>query len=181
MAIPLAPALARGHDQRVLSPEGPRWAAVAVCAIALAPVLSGCSLLGHGDGSGTSVFDVKAGQCFAAPTAVKAQISHVDRVSCAGPHDREVYATVSYPSASGSGGSSAKGDYPGDSAVASFAQGACAQRFGSYVGVSYLDSSLFFTYLAPSARSWQDDDRTVLCFVTAAGRQLKGSVKGSKQ
>jgi len=144
-------------------------------------MLTACGWWGHGEGSGTSVFDVKAGECFAAPTEVKAQISHVDRVSCAQPHDREVYATVSYPSASGSGGSSSKGDYPGDSAVASFAQGACAQRFGSYVGVSYLDSSLFFTYLAPSARSWQDDDRTVLCFVTAAGRQLKGSVKGSKQ
>lgn len=165
----------------MLSPVGRRWAAVAVGVVALTPALAGCGFLGHGDGSGTSVFDVTAGECFAAPTEVKAQISHVDRVGCAQPHDREVYAAVPYPSKSASAGSASSGDYPGDSAVAAFAQGACAQRFGSYVGVSYLDSSLFFTYLAPSARSWQDDDRTVLCFVTAAGRQLKGSVKGSRQ
>lgn len=165
----------------MLSPEGLRWVAVAASAVALAPLLTGCSFLGHGGGSGTSVFDVKAGQCFAAPTEVKAQISDVNRVGCTQPHDQEAYAAVSYPSASASGGAAASSDYPGDSAVAAFAQGACAQKFSSYVGVSYLDSSLFFTYLAPSARSWQDDDRTVLCFVTAAGRQLKGSVKGSKQ
>jgi hypothetical protein len=71
--------------------------------------------------------------------------------------------------------------YPGPEALASFANGACAQAFQPYVGVSYLDSSLFFTYLLPSARSWEsDDDRTVLCFTTTTGKPLVVSVKGSK-
>ena len=62
------------------------------------------------------------------------------------------------------------------------AEGACAQRFQSYVGVAYQDSSLFFTYLLPSARSWeQGDDRTVLCLVTTTGQKLTASVKGSKR
>ncbi|MDT5080785.1 MAG: hypothetical protein QOJ80_5422, partial [Mycobacterium sp.] len=63
-----------------------------------------------------------------------------------------------------------------------FAKGVCAQRFTAYVGVDYLDSSLYFTYLLPSARSWeQDDDRNVLCFVTTTGGTLKTSVKGSRK
>ena len=49
-----------------------------------------------------------------------------------------------------------------------------------YVGVDYLDSSLFYTYLLPSARSWDDDDRSVVCFVTSPGEPLQRSVKGSR-
>ena len=68
------------------------------------------------------------------------------------------------------------------SPLSAFAQGACAQHFTGYVGVDYLDSSLFFTYLLPSARSWEsDDDRDVICFVTTTGGTLTGSVKGSKK
>jgi hypothetical protein len=63
-----------------------------------------------------------------------------------------------------------------------FAQGTCAQKFGSYVGVSYLDSSLFFTYLLPSPRSWeQANDRKVICFVTTAGGTITYSAKNSKR
>jgi hypothetical protein len=66
--------------------------------------------------------------------------------------------------------------------LTTFAQGACAQRFTDYVGVNYLDSKLYFTYLLPSARSWeQDADRNVTCFVTTTGNQLTATVKGSKQ
>ena len=81
------------------------------------------------------------------------------------------------PSASAAGGA-----YPGGDALDKFAKGACAQRFTAYVGVDYLDSKLFFTYLLPSARSWeQDNDRTILCFVTTTGGTLTASVKGSRK
>jgi len=72
--------------------------------------------------------------------------------------------------------------YPGEDVLTTFAQGACAQRYRGYVGVDYLDSTLFFTYLLPSARSWeQQADRNVLCFVTTTGTMLTKSVKGTKQ
>ena len=50
------------------------------------------------------------------------------------------------------------------------------------MGVDYRDSELFFTYLLPSPRSWeQDEDRTTLCFVTTTdGAQLTQSVEGTK-
>ena len=54
-----------------------------------------------------------------------------------------------------------------------YADATCAQSFQDYVGISYLDSSLFFTYLIPSARGWdRKRDRTVICFVTTTGAEL---------
>ncbi len=153
-----------------------RRAVLAASVVLLIPGLTGCSFLGIGhksDSSGTSVFSVKPGQCFLWPTKVKVQLSSIEKIDCSKPHGQEAYASVKYKTAEGST------DYPGDDAIAKFAQGACAEKFGGYVGVNYLDSKLFFTYLAPSARSWQNDDRTVLCFATEAGAPMTGSVKGS--
>jgi hypothetical protein len=143
-------------------------------------VVSGCSWFGS-DKGGTkseSVFSVTPGQCFQAPGKVQSELSSVQHVACTTAHTREAYAIVAYTAPAGTTGSV----YPGSDALSSFAKGACAQRYGAYVGVDYLDSSLFFTYLVPSARSWeQDDDRKVICFVTTTGAMLTASVKGSKK
>lgn len=122
-----------------------------------------------------SVFDVKVGDCFLAPPEVKAELSGLQRVPCSDPHQQEAYAVETYRPKNGSDA------YPGDALLSDFAKGACAQSYASYVGIGYLDSSLWYTYLLPSARSWQqDDDRSVLCFVTTTGQSLTQSVKGSK-
>lgn len=155
-----------------------RAALAPVVLLALAPwVLSGCSLFGGGgDASATSVFEVKPGMCFAAPGAVKAEISEVEELPCDEPHAQEAYARVAYTPPSGSADT-----FPGQDTLSGFADGACASRFKAYVGVDYLDSSLFFTYLLPSPRSWEQDDRDVLCLVTTNGGPLKGTVKGTKK
>lgn len=148
-------------------------------------LLAGCSLFGGGSGSTTSasVFSVRVGQCFQAPSKVQAELSSLKRTPCTSPHTREAYAVVAFAptDAAGTAGSTAASAYPGSDALSTFAKGACAQRFRSYVGIDYLDSSLFFTYLFPSVRSWeQDDDRKIICFVTTTGNKLTKSVKGSK-
>ncbi|MGH7486718.1 MAG: septum formation family protein [bacterium] len=156
-----------------------RAARVALAVAVISGVLAGCSWFGGGK-SGTaseSVFSVVPGQCFQAPGKVQAELSSVQRVACTKAHTREAYAIVPYTAPAGTTGSA----YPGSDALSSFAKGACAQRYGAYVGVDYLDSSLFFTYLVPSARSWeQDNDRKIICFVTTTGAMLTKSVKGSK-
>lgn len=125
-----------------------------------------------------SVFDVKPGQCFVAPSTVKAELDSLTKTPCSKPHTQESYASVAYTPAATAAKSSA---FPGADVLTTFAQGACAQAYAGYVGVDYLDSSLFFTYLLPSARSWeQDADRKILCFVTTTGAKLTKSVKGSK-
>ncbi|WP_028644992.1 septum formation family protein [Nocardioides sp. URHA0020] len=152
------------------------------CARALAvalvlPLLGGCGLFGGDDdeGEGVSVFEIKPGQCFEGQSEVKAQLSELTEVDCSQEHAQESYALVPYET-----GEDAD-TYPGDDALAKFANGACAGEYGKYVGVDYLDSELFYTYLLPSARSWEDDDRDVICFVTSAGEPLQGSAKGTKR
>jgi hypothetical protein len=144
----------------------------------MALALAGCGIFGgDDDGSGeTSVFSVKPGECFKSQDDIKAQISDLDRVECTARHGMESYAVIGFRAPEGV----TIDDYPGDDTLNKFAEGACAQAFGKYVGVTYLDSSLYYTYLVPSARSWDDDDRSVVCFVVGSGDPLQGSAKGSK-
>lgn len=141
------------------------------------PLLGACSLFGDDEGEGVSVFSIEPGQCFEGPGEVKAQLSELTEVECGEPHAHEAYAVLGYEAADGE----TPDVYPGDDALTKFADGACAGAFGEYVGVDYLDSSLFYTFLLPSARSWDDDDRNVVCFVTTAGEPLQDSVEGSKR
>jgi hypothetical protein len=152
-----------------------RVAALLLVAAASAATLTGCG--GSSKGNGTSVFHVKAGQCFLPPSKVQAELTSLSRVSCTSGHTQEAYAVVPY-TATGSG---VTGDYPGDTVLKTYADGVCAQKFSSYVGVDYQDSTLFFTYLLPSARGWQQThDRDIVCFVTTTGAVLHKSVKGTK-
>lgn len=127
-----------------------------------------------------SVFDAAVGDCFLAPAEVKAELPDLQKVPCTAQHQQELYATVEYTAVTAD--AAQPGDtYPGDAALDTFAQGACAEQFTRYVGIAYPDSGLWMTYLLPSARSWQQGkDRAVLCFVTTTGGPLTKSVKGSK-
>jgi Septum formation len=162
----------------------PRRALYCVLTTAVALGVAACTGSSNGSSS-VSVFDVHRGDCFSAPGTVKAELSDLTRVACSTSHTQELYAAVDYlakgttasapPSASGT-------PYPGADVLDKYAKGTCAQRFTTYVGVDYLSSALFFTYLLPSARSWeQDSDRTVLCFITTTGGKLTSSVKGSRR
>jgi Septum formation len=148
--------------------------------LAIVVLVSGCGWFGSSASSkaSTSVFDIKPGQCFNPPSTVKAELSKLHSVPCGQPHTEESYASIAYLNKDGSEVSS----YPGDAALKTFADAACAQHYGDYVGKDYLDSAFFFTYLLPSARGWeQRKDRNVLCFVTTTGQQLTTSVKNSKR
>jgi hypothetical protein len=155
-------------------------------------LLAGCSWFGGGSDNGkksVSVFDVKPGQCFLAQSDVKAELSSLTSVPCTKAHTQEAYASVRYVPTGSDGAlaasasaSTAADAYPGGALLEKYAKGVCAQRFTGYVGVDYLDSKLFYTYLLPSARSWeQNDDRNVLCFVTTNGGTISTSVKGSRK
>jgi hypothetical protein len=155
-----------------------RGTTAAIAVVLALPLLGGCGYFRDDDeGKGLSVFSIKPGQCFEGQGEVKAQLSELTKVDCDQEHAQEAYAVVKFEIAEGE----AADVFPGDDALAKFADGACAGEYGKYVGVDYLDSKLFYTYLLPSARSWEDDDRSVICFVTTAGKPLQGSVKGSKR
>ena len=158
----------------------PPWLRLGTVAVLVssAPALTGCGLFGgDGGGDGVSVFSVEPGQCFKGQTEVKAQLSTLTEVDCSQEHAQEAYAVLPFRSTDGS----TPDTYPGDDVLTKFADGACAGAYKKYVGVDYLDSRLYYTYLLPSARSWEGEDRDVVCFVIGAGEPLRGSAKGSQQ
>ncbi|MGP7960586.1 septum formation family protein [Sanguibacter sp. A247] len=146
------------------------WRAAGACAV-LACALAGCT---SDDDEAPHVTDVVVGDCLRAPAEVSGEVETVTRVACSDPHEQEAYASVPVVDESG-----AEIDtFPGDAWLKSFSDGACASEFEGYVGVDYRDSDLFFTYLQPNARGWEDGDRSVLCLVTTTGAQLTASVRG---
>ncbi|HUX70376.1 MAG TPA: septum formation family protein [Cellulomonadaceae bacterium] len=152
--------------------------ALVTAAVALG-ALTGCSLFGRNDKTTVvSALKAKPGDCLVAPTAITAEVTNVTVVPCTQPHQQEVYALAAYPLPAGT---EKKAAYPGEAVLKAFADGACLGAFAGYVGSDYRDSSLFFTYLLPSARGWQaGDDRDVTCVITTTGSTRTSSVKGSK-
>ena len=161
------------HPVTLLHPTS-RQLRGATVIIAAALVIAGCS--GSDDDAATvSVLDLEVGDCVRAAAEVTAEVETVDRVSCETGHELELYSEVAFTTGAGDSGT-----FPGDAALVTFAEGACAEGFEGYVGIDYRDSALYFTYLLPSARGWdQGPDTTVLCFVTTTGEQLTSSVRGT--
>lgn len=164
-----------------------RRALIGLLSIAVISSTASCSwvssLFGDDDPSkpvAVTVFDAAVGDCFLAPSEVKAELPELSKVPCDVNHQQELYAIVKYEAPSGTP-SDTVDNYPGDAALDTYAQGVCAEQFTGYVGLAYPDSGLWMTYLLPSARSWQQGkDRSILCFVTTTGGALTKSVKGSK-
>jgi hypothetical protein len=129
------------------------------------------------DAGDVSVFELLAGDCLSPPEEVQAGIEEVTLVPCADPHTQEVFETLDYEPAE-----EGDDDFPGDSELDTFAQAACLDPFADYVGVDYIDSSLFITYLLPTVRSWNEEgDREVVCIAQTTGEQLQGSIEGSER
>jgi hypothetical protein len=164
----------------------PKWTFRVAILVIVVLTASGCGwvkgVFGSSDTTGpqtsaVNVLDVQIGQCFNPPAEVKAELSSLTALPCDQPHSQEAYALLDYVPPNGV----TVAGYPGTDALDKFAQGACAQAFQGYDGISYLDSTLFFTYLLPSARGWeQGPDKKILCLIMTTGAPLTSSVKGKK-
>jgi hypothetical protein len=151
----------------------------ALAALTAATTLGACSWFGGSHSSVSQpVLTVAVGQCFAAPTSVHTQLKSLKRTPCNKPHALEAYARVPYTKQKNIQDLA----YPGSDVLTKFAQSACAQQFRQYVGVDYLDSSLFFTFLLPSPAGWEQQlDRFVLCFIESNQSLRTSSAKGTKE
>ncbi|HVT70959.1 MAG TPA: septum formation family protein [Trebonia sp.] len=108
------------------------------------------------------VFSLRTGDCFD-PSGQSYSL-----VSCASPHEAEVYATFRMAGTT----------WPGSAAVAAAASGGCASRLDGYLNPQ-LAISLSSTYVYPDATAWQAGTRTVVCEVRATDGELTGSVRGA--
>lgn len=156
------------------------------CVLVLAALLAACSdddgVSRGSDGrveeaGDVSVFELLPGDCMTPPEQVSTSVGEVRVVPCDEPHTQEVYALVEFePLEEGAD------DFPGDDGVEAFAQAACLEPFVDYVGIDYVDSALFITYLLPTVRSWTEEgDREIVCIAQTSGEAITESVEGSER
>jgi len=110
-----------------------------------------------------AVFSLRAGECInSSPNGLS-----VTLLSCAVPHDAEVFATFRLTGTS----------WPGGAAIQADASNGCMSRFSSYVNPQLATAALNQEYVFPDQQAWQAGVRTVVCEVSAASGQLTGSVR----
>jgi len=112
-----------------------------------------------------AVFGLRPGQCVnTGSDALKPTV-----LSCARPHDAEVFAVFTLPAA----------PWPGASAVRMDADNGCASRLGSYIDPQLATAGLAQEFVYPNRDAWQAGQRTVVCEVSAVDGRLTGSVGGN--
>jgi hypothetical protein len=110
-----------------------------------------------------AVFGLRPGQCVnSGSDALKVTV-----LSCARPHDAEVFGRFTLPATA----------WPGASAVQADAGNGCVSRFDSYIDPQLATASLTQEYLYPNQAAWQAGQRTVVCEVRAVTGRLTGSVR----
>ena len=110
-----------------------------------------------------AVFGLRPGECInSAGNGLNVTV-----LSCATPHDAEVFATFSLP----------QGSWPGASAVQQDAGNGCVSRLGGYLNPQLATAALSQEYVYPNQAAWQAGERTVVCEVSAVSGQLTGSVR----
>jgi Septum formation len=160
------------------TPWGRALALTTVAAATLA--LAGCSLLGNivsnngsstgtdtGTETDTDVFTIAVGDCLN-DGSVEGEVSTVKTIDCAQPHDSEAYASVLM----------ADGEFPGDQAVQDQATADCTTQFSTFVGLAYQESIYNFSYYYPTAASWAQGDREILCLIIDEAGKTTGSLAG---
>ena len=109
-----------------------------------------------------AVFGLRPGECVnSAPNGLSVTV-----VSCAAPHDAEVFARFSLPASA----------WPGAAAARQAAGQGCASRLGGYLNPAFAGIGLTEEYVYPDQAAWLAGERTVVCEVRATNGPLSGSV-----
>ena len=155
-----------------------RWRLSAGMGLVLLLTVAGCGLLEPGieRGEGGAIltagdlkaFDLRLGDCFNAADA--REVESVAVMPCSDDHDFEIYHVFQLDD----------GAYPGQEAIEDEWVDRCLARFEPFVGLSYDTSVLDISALFPTEESWKQDDREVLCALTAVDELPRaGSARGS--
>jgi Septum formation len=110
-----------------------------------------------------AVFSLRAGECL---NSSQNGLS-VTLLSCATPHEAEVFATFSLTGSS----------WPGEAAVQQQANRGCADRIAGYLNPQLLNAGLTRQYVYPNQDAWRAGVRTVVCEVSSPSGPLSGSVR----
>jgi Septum formation len=173
VAEPVTDAEGKPVPERGREGRGVSWlitAGVVLVVIALAVAGGALYVTTHGFRPKTvvtyrpaAVYGLRAGECL---NSSQNGLS-VTILSCATPHQAEVFATFSLTGSS----------WPGDAAIQQQASNGCTDRIGSYLNPQLLNAGLIQQYVYPNQDAWQAGVRTVVCEVSSASGPLSGSVR----
>ncbi len=97
-------------------------------------------------------------------------ISPSNLVDCAQPHTYEVFGSFFLDD----------GAFPGDDAIESSAYEGCDAAYPDYVGVTWDQSALAYSFVSPSEETWAEGDREISCLLyDPAVDQTTGSLRGA--
>lgn len=120
------------------------------------------------------VFTLAVGDCFTEAefntSFTGDEVSEVPTLDCAEEHDAEVYHIETL----------SEGAFPGETAIESSATEACETNFETFIGVPYLESELYYSYLTPTEDGWNTiDDREIVCYIVTSGEMVTGTLAGA--
>ena len=130
------------------------------------------------EGEEVSDFDIEAGDCFNANGGESAdgeQLETVMVVDCEQPHVYEAYHVFDHEAG-------ADAEYPGDDEILAYADEACQPEFEEFVDHDYQTSIWYITSVTPSAETWAEGDREIVCTLgTENDDEVTGSAEGSAE
>lgn len=115
-----------------------------------------------------AVSDLEPGMCFEDVGTGLNEVTEVPVVPCDAPHSNEVFALLEQP-----------GDtFPGEEEIRGLADEGCHASFEEYVGAPFETSTLTSFPVTPTAESWAQGDRQVVCVLTSP-QPRTSSARGS--
>lgn len=150
--------------------------AAPVAGVILALGLTGCGVISQIADAAQGkkdVFSMQVGDCTDDEDLEATEVTSVRDASCDDAHDNEVYMTWELESDQFPGGA-----YPGDEAMIETADGGCVTYFETWVGTPVDETSLYFFPYYPSAQSWANGDREVVCLAYDTNGPVTGSLEG---
>ncbi|MFC4562763.1 septum formation family protein [Nocardiopsis mangrovi] len=115
----------------------------------------------------TDIFDLSVGDCVN-DGASTGEVTEIPTISCAEPHDSEVYHEIQSTASSFD-----------QTAIDTEAEEGCQAAFESFVGIDYGSSVLYFSWYAPTQQSWDSGDREIDCLIYEPDVQTTGTLAGA--
>ena len=167
-ALPLALAGCGGSDDTAAPAPATSAPAASASAEPTATTTASPSATTGATAGPKAVDELAPGDCF---TDVEGGLNEVDDlpvVPCDSPHAHEVFALLEQPD----------GAFPGAEEVQGLATDGCHAEFEAYVGAPSATSTLTVFPITPTAASWEQGDRQVVCVLTSAEPRT-ASARGS--
>jgi hypothetical protein len=119
------------------------------------------------EGGDADVLSLNVGDCIS-DSGTATTVGSLPVVPCDEPHDSEVYFSYMIPG----------DEIPAEAEMNQIISEQCTSAFETFIGMPYEQSVLDYTSLFPTAGSWDQGDREVLCMAVDPAGDVTGTLEG---